>query len=310
MSSKSVFRISSLDEDNPNFGTGFAIHHEKNLTYILTCAHVVDQFGRKDRIKVNGLPACFMVWGKDLGIDLAIVTVENLDCPSLILEDSGKKGMAFHVSGFSEFDKKKNEFILRPLTGKLGSRIAFESDSNRVTAWDLIIDDEFFLKPGYSGSPVFCEETGTVFAVASHRQGDGKKGNAISVICLQDIWENIPSDLFDKKNGHTAVMQTKVKKEISFSEKTQIINALLTCPCMQDNTVRNQIVMQLPPKIYNSISYASQNKIHVMNIFNTCLNYKGGLTELLNILRFIEEDSDNMQKLDEIFAQFFPGVDY
>lgn len=301
----SIFRISGTGK---GFGTGFVIWQEGNLSYLLTCAHVAEDAGGEGNMKAGGCEAQLVACGSRNGADLAILQAEGLNAPPLLLRDAGRKDMEFSVAGFTEFDRKQGQFVFRPLRGVLGNQIFFESDQGgSVAAWDLKIEDDFFLKPGYSGSPVFDEATGEVFAVASHSQTDGKKGHAVSVTGLEQIWREMPAELLSGIRKSSKVYESRhQKRKLSFREKSSIVSALLECPNIRDIRSRDEILKQLPPKIYDAVAYSPQNKIHVMNIVDTCLRYSGGLAEFVDILRYIEEDSEPMQNLDSLLSQIFP----
>ncbi|NEO74423.1 trypsin-like peptidase domain-containing protein [Moorena sp. SIO3H5] len=194
--SDSVILITSSDSSrNRNFGTGFVIHRDTNHTYLLTCAHVVNDVGGAETIRANGLPATVIASGDDKGFDLAVLTVEGLwDKPLLNLCASGQKDKPFIIYGFYEFAQKDNP-ALRKIQGQLGNQIqlASKNGSDRIKAWDLIIKDKYYLQPGYSGSPVIDQETNSVLGVVSYRIGKGEEGLAISIEALKQIWEDIPS---------------------------------------------------------------------------------------------------------------------
>ena len=167
----SIVLITSTDSGNSRFGSGFLIHKSSAGTFVLTCAHVLRDVGGIDKTAVNGLPASVVSSGDDRGIDLAVLKVEGLwQNSALGLKGVGDVGKAITTQGFQKFD---DGCMSRPLKGVLGQQVALQSrqTSNRVTAWDLKILDDYTLKPGYSGSPVIDEDNGEVLGIVSHRQG-------------------------------------------------------------------------------------------------------------------------------------------
>src|SRR6266704_4884007 len=52
---KSVVLITSNDPATRDFGIGFVIHREGQITYILTCANVVEAIGGSATVKVNDI---------------------------------------------------------------------------------------------------------------------------------------------------------------------------------------------------------------------------------------------------------------
>ncbi|MCP4702858.1 MAG: CHASE2 domain-containing protein [Gammaproteobacteria bacterium] len=222
----SVFLITSAEADNSGFGTGFVIKQDQAGAYLLTCAHVIEELG-KEEILAEESPARLVFCGSPDTVDLAVLYVEGLIvAPAFMLRDAGEKGMAFIVKGFGEFDKRTKHFAARSLRGTLpGDKITLESTihkGNKVTAWDLHIEDAHFseLKPGYSGSPVYSEEKNAVFAVVSHRRG-GKYGHAICIGNIRKIWPEMPP-LEEVKHENTKAEQAKLAKKAENEQNTDV----------------------------------------------------------------------------------------
>jgi len=145
------------------------------------------------------LPAKLIAFDEEDGFDLAVLEVENLPIvPLLSLGVSGERGDQFTAKGFEAFDNKATRHVMRPLHGTLGEQIYIESkrQSIRIDAWDLLLSaEEYTLQKGYSGAPIIDQTTEKIIAVASHRQVDGLRGNAISIGALLQIWPTLPPDL-------------------------------------------------------------------------------------------------------------------
>jgi hypothetical protein len=189
----SVVLITSSIPNVDDFGTGFVLHRDEQGAYVLTCAHVVRVVGGLEKVKVGGIPAVVVASGSEDRIDLAVLRVEGLlDKPSLYLCAIGEKNKAFRTAGFQLYGKR---FMIRPLHGILGEQVGVETrgQTMRTKAWDLKITDEYLLQPGYSGSPVLDEASGYVMGVVSDRQGEGKKGLAISIEALEETWQDRPA---------------------------------------------------------------------------------------------------------------------
>jgi hypothetical protein len=93
--------------------------------------------------------------------------------------------------------------------------------------------------------------------------------------------------------------------QLTRDQKAKLVNALLNCPTIQDLESRLTVLRQLPAKITNNIRNVPQSKLHVTNIVDTCLNYAEGLTELVEVLRGFEEDSQPMQTLDKVLKEIY-----
>ena len=201
MNSKSLARglqasiaciTSSEPERNKRFGSAFAIRASGSTTYLVTCWHVVEDVGGHDRVLADGIPAKVVASGAERGLDLVVLRVEDLPRKeSLKLRSpSGYSGESILTAGFHLPDGKQHMF--RSLRGCLKERVGFHH-RDRVRAWDLEIESDATLEPGYSGSPVVSADNGEVVAIVSHRQGQGRSGFAIGIEELQKIWRAIDS---------------------------------------------------------------------------------------------------------------------
>lgn len=191
---QSVVLITSSDSSINRFGTGFIFHRANGVSYVLTCAHVVRDMSSVEGIKVEGMIATVIASGENDGLDLAVLRVDGLwSKPELVMKAIGKKESPFMTAGFQLFDKAH---LIRSLKGTLGESVGLHSArlAERVQAWDLCITDDYFLQPGYSGSPVVDETSGDVLGVVSYRQGEGKRGLAISIEGLKKIWKFVDSE--------------------------------------------------------------------------------------------------------------------
>ena len=56
---KSTFLIKS--SENSSFGTGFVVYRDEKGTYLVSCAHVIDDCG-KDALMVEGIEAKLLHW--------------------------------------------------------------------------------------------------------------------------------------------------------------------------------------------------------------------------------------------------------
>lgn len=264
--SESVILITSSDSSrNRHFGTGFVIHKDTNHTYLLTCAHVVNDVGGAETIRANSLPATVIASGEDKGFDLAVLKVEGLlDKPQLNLCASGEKDKPFIISGFYEFAPKAPP-ALRDIEGQLGRQIRLPSNDggDRINGWDLIIKDKYYLQPGYSGSPVIDQETGSVLGVVSYRIGKGEEGLAISIEALKQIWEEMPSrilnNLFIQKNNRSKKTTEnpkllRIKREQAETEISVIESQIESL---------NNIIKAITSKLGNVIDPEEEEKLQL-----------------------------------------------
>jgi hypothetical protein len=84
-------------------------------------------------------------------------------------------------------------------------------------AWDLKIEGEHRLQPGYSGSPVVAQTSGKVLGVAIQRLGEGETGLAISIEALEKIWQGMPSQLL--RPSVEAVNNTQLQQPLGLKDE-------------------------------------------------------------------------------------------
>ena len=203
--SDAIVVISSRKPQETGFGTGFVIHCEGQTTYLLTCAHVVEDVGGVDAVKAGGMDASVVALGNSSDIDLAVLRVDGLPNPrSLKLGATGQEGSPFTTAGFRLLDSKQGSKQYRVLQGRLGKETGIAGKAaNFAQTWDLEITEAGApdkLEPGCSGSPVI-DKNGYVLGVATHRLEAGKRGQAISIRELERIWTDMPTALRESLQG-------------------------------------------------------------------------------------------------------------
>lgn len=77
------------------------------------------------------------------------------------------------------------------------------------------------------------------------------------------------------------------------------VDALLAVPTVGRESERRMLLEQLRPEIANAVPYSPQSRHHVLGLVTTCMNYQGGLDELLDLVRALEGQSKPVQQLDE-----------
>jgi len=214
---QSVFLISSADPDVHDFGTGFVVHRAGRRVHVLTCRHVVADVGGRDKAMVADLPVrnAFLP-PEGAPDDLAILIVEGLEAaPVLPLAPLADTGLKVASYGFSSKNTKKGKFHARRVRGAMGEpgEIAARGHRGRIRTWDLKIDGEHHLQPGYSGSPVIDAELAKVVGVVSHQIGDGKRGWAIDIEALGGVWKNMPDGLLDAADRPASTVQEQKRTQ-------------------------------------------------------------------------------------------------
>jgi Effector-associated domain 2 len=81
------------------------------------------------------------------------------------------------------------------------------------------------------------------------------------------------------------------------------VNSLLEVPTVAQEVGRRLVIDHLRPEIGNAIPYFSQSRHHVFSLVRTCMNYPGGVEELLAVVRLLEGESTPVRQLDATIAQ-------
>lgn len=96
------------------------------------------------------------------------------------------------------------------------------------------------------------------------------------------------------------------RRELMPNDKRLLTQALLLCPSMKNYNSREAVLLQLRSRIYNSIPRSTTAQIDVSNVVNTCLNYVGGMIELVEALRIFDGETTAAQNLDRLVRNLMP----
>jgi len=157
------------------FGTGFVIRQDGTGTYVVTCAHVIDDIGGADAVKVDDLKAEVLALDGVDGFDLAVL---RLDMPGrkrvLALAASGKEGNPISTLGYHAVEGAR---ICRKRVGALGNIAQrYSTRFGHSPAWYLDIDagdgPQGALQSGNSGGPVLDRDN-NVIGIVNLSLGEG-----------------------------------------------------------------------------------------------------------------------------------------
>ncbi|NEQ39159.1 MAG: trypsin-like peptidase domain-containing protein [Okeania sp. SIO3I5] len=194
---ESIVLITSSYNKRANvIGTGFAFYREENITYLLTCAHVVEDMGGENNVLVNDFPAEIITKGDIRGFDLAVLRVAELNhIPLLkltILSPQTEKDLNIKICGNYLYSEEKK--ILRETVEGIietSQKTVVIQSTEKATVWKLQIQ-KGRLRGGYSGAPVVDSETSLVLGITTNMENSGERGTAISIEALRKIWPEIP----------------------------------------------------------------------------------------------------------------------
>jgi hypothetical protein len=234
-----ILLISNEPDKNPAFGSAFMVAHDNAFSYLLTCAHVIEQINKDstaNQLKLLGVdhPVDIVCCGASDGIDIALLKVKDLiDKPVFTLFNKGNEGDAIKITGYSGFNTKTGQHLRRPLNGKLGKSImlASKTEDKQFPAWDVLIEDNELatLESGYSGSPLYTS-TGELIAVVSHRRS-GDKGHAFCISNLKTLYPKISQLIpaIERLTQSSRVKKIRTKLFQRMGEISTIYNILGKC---------------------------------------------------------------------------------
>jgi len=165
----STFLIQS--RSNQSIGTGFCIDKDEKGSYLVTCAHVVEECG-DDSLMVNNHTAKVIDIEDNSVIDLALLYVEGLTEVTTmeLCEDMVDENVLFEVEGFKTHHV--DSYKLENLTGNIKKISQLASNNQMVSLYELILDKENQITKGYSGSAIVLKGTNKVIAVATDKHAN------------------------------------------------------------------------------------------------------------------------------------------
>jgi hypothetical protein len=89
------------------------------------------------------------------------------------------------------------------------------------------------------------------------------------------------------------------------SDRRELTNWLLKCQNMKRREARMRIIDDLPESIRTSMIRDDQNdRFDIRGIVDACLNHPGGLKELMSILSSAENNSEQLQNVENYLENF------
>lgn len=238
---KSTFLIRS--KKNKSFGTGFCIDKDKNGSFIVTCAHVVDECGHNDML-IDGIPVQIKAKGNSLLLDLAVLYVERLTDSSPLnaycSETLKNKPTPFSINGFRPH--KKESYKLETICGEIEKVSSIHQDNQFLETYELSIKGKDNIEKGYSGSAVICTKSNQVIAIATDRNINGKEVYAIPLYHLKSLWVDMPKSLLKIKKPYN------VKPILFFLVGLTLLTLLISqLPKISSFPNKEKIILQETP---------------------------------------------------------------
>jgi len=221
----SIYLIQSQDIENSSIGTGFTIYQDAGGSYLLTCAHVVEQVREP---KIDDFVVEVVAIGSSDGIDLAVLYVKGLFSKIFRLQNRHCSSRDVLLRGYSGFTRDKVQEKSREAL-ILGHKVTLKQKKNNSIcyAWQIVAKNRNQIEAGNSGGPLICEVSSNVIAVVSNNKGV-TEGYAISVEHLADIWEEMPSELLELEENPFVGLSAFSRKdsELFFGREQEISDVM------------------------------------------------------------------------------------
>lgn len=183
--------------EQDSFGTGFVYKCDSQHTWIITCAHNLNDM-IPNTLQVKNESAYVVKSGNPSGFDVAILCVnDDLNTPSLELQHPSKHEAPVRIYGFSKDGKN---IVFQNPEGTAKKHGQFVDDTidgdGRARRLRIHLGEKEIQKLGLgnSGSPVIDETTGRVIGILRKAKGDGRSGTAIAVEALKKSFPEIFTD--------------------------------------------------------------------------------------------------------------------
>ena len=194
-----IQKITSSDpmyQQYQNCGTGFKIYQDGDISWFLTCRHVLKDVGGEKKALLGGMKVSFArVRDESSPVDLAVLGVKGFDKVSpLKLSPYAVVGDSVVIDGFYLYDVQRKVFKNERISAILAQRDGFSTQetAERVKGWSLECKEA--LKKGYSGSPVIDVKTRRAVGVVTYKE-EGKTGAAICIDALEKVIDKMPIEL-------------------------------------------------------------------------------------------------------------------
>jgi hypothetical protein len=332
--SKQCKTVNIKNEEEYNFGTGFIIKKDLHSSYILTCAHVIRELGGIDQLEVDGYSLAINIvsqYSDELMDDLVVLRIDTLlPNPVLPIGILGEIKLDFTTYGWYSYMNGYQEepicgYLLKPL--RMKSRRSITS----INGWKFKTNDKDYLKLGLSGSPLMDSRSHIVMSVITNLEGEGFVGESISLDRLEDIWMELPTDLFRKKFYDISKIERFVKlifhedkfdkfidKEFSFILQeplyfySKVARYILLChESNKIDQLLEKLKVNFPVQYLKHMSSKDQeDSIFKIFVFSICTYFR----KLISIFKTEEENSESQKSKCEIelvgedISKFTPEV--
>jgi len=122
------------------------------------------------------------------------------------------------------------------------------------------------------------------------------------------IWEEHISTIPDLPTTSLKPKSVQANSSLTKEEARLLTNALLGCPSMMDDSVREAVIRQLPETIRKARTRLPRTDADVRTLVAVCNNYADGLRSLLAEIRFYDEGTPAMAEVDLLVQRLRPAL--
>jgi class 3 adenylate cyclase len=119
---------------------------------------------------------------------------------------------------------------------------------------------------------------------------------------LPEVWPAAATDL-TARTGDGRPSEPPVRPVLVILDRPnselfdELVDVLDVIPCLQNEHARSLVVERLRPAISGAIKYFPQRRMHIVSILRTCMDYDGGVQELVSIISDLEQRSSSLNRL-------------
>jgi hypothetical protein len=126
--------------------------------------------------------------------------------------------------------------------------------------------------------------------------------NAVGMVTSSS--EHVTRELNIAEDRLTELLRTNSSNSSRHRQSplTTLVDRLLAIPTVAQEAGRRLLIDHLRPEMANAVPYFSQSRHHVFSLVRTCMNYPGGVEELLSTIHLLEGESTPVRRLDETVA--------
>lgn len=204
-------------------GVGFVVKQKDNISYILTCNHVVYKNDKKRTIKVDNIEVDEdkITYGHDITspVDLALIEVKDLKGKiSISLQPTMDDSSTHELITFDKLENDDNSFDSKSI--ELIYKDSEPLNYCHCNSNAYLFGMDATIKGGYSGSPILDTKTNKVVAILNMVRA--KEEESCKGVSIDNIVKLFPQFEDELKEQETLVDKNTPKELTLFSQQKEI----------------------------------------------------------------------------------------